>query len=118
MKVVYPDLVFGAIASSAVTYATIDDWQYYDIIRQFADPDCVKQIEITIEEVDDLLSNPATAQTIKGLFGLHNVTHIQDFASLLSVSAEVCTAIQHLKLLLLLGISWCLAGQKLGSRSK
>ena len=85
MKVVYPDLVYGAIASSGVTYATIEDWQYYDIIRQFADSDCVKQIETAVSEFDDLASSPETVQTIKTFFGLPNVTHIQDVASLLAV---------------------------------
>lgn len=85
MRVVYPDLVFGAIASSGVTYATVEDWQYYDIIRQFAPADCVKQIETTVYEVDDLLSNPKTAEPIKALFGLGNLTHVQDFVSLISV---------------------------------
>lgn len=86
MKVVYPELVFGAIASSGVTYATVVDWQYFDIIRQFGPADCIKQVETTVIEVDNLLSNPATHQPIKALFGLANLTHDEDFASLLAVS--------------------------------
>ena len=85
MRVRYPDLVFGAIASSGVTYATVVDWQYYDIIRQFAPADCVQQIETTVNEVDDLLENPRGVQPIKALFGLPNVTHNQDFVSVISV---------------------------------
>lgn len=85
MKVRYPDLVYGAIASSGVTYATVVDWQYYDIIRQFAPADCVKQIETTVNEVDDLLGNSSAVQPIKALFGLPNVTHNQDVVSLISV---------------------------------
>lgn len=87
MKVLYPDLVYGAIASSGVTYATVEDWQYYDIIRQFGPADCIHQIETTVKEVDNLLSKPETVQPIKELFGLGNLTHVQDFASLLTVSA-------------------------------
>ncbi|GJE94546.1 peptidase S28 [Phanerochaete sordida] len=84
MKIRYPDLVFGAIASSGVTYATVVDWQYYDIIRQFAPADCVQQIETTVSDVDNLIENPSTAHTIKALFGLPNVTHNQDVVSLIS----------------------------------
>ncbi|KIP05030.1 hypothetical protein PHLGIDRAFT_491601 [Phlebiopsis gigantea 11061_1 CR5-6] len=84
MKVVYPDLVYGAIASSGVTYATVEDWQYYDIIRQFGPSDCIQQVETTILEVDELLSDPKTVKSIKALFGLGNLTHAEDFASLLS----------------------------------
>ncbi len=86
MKVLYPDLVYGAIASSGVTYATVVDWQYYDIIRQFGPADCISQVETTILEVDKLLDNPDSHGTIKALFGLGNLTHDKDFASLLAVS--------------------------------
>ena len=89
MKVVYPDLVYGAIASSGVTYATVEDWQYFDIIRQFGPSDCIKQIETTVLEVDELLSNPKTVKEIKALFGLGNLTHVEDFASLLTVSRSL-----------------------------
>ena len=86
MRVRYPDIVFGAIASSGVTYATVVDWQYYDIIRQFGPSDCIKQVQKTVETVDELLSVPKTHDVIKGLFGLANLTHDEDFASVLSVS--------------------------------
>ena len=94
MKVVYPDLVYGAIASSGVTYATVEDWQYYDIIRQFAPSDCIKQIETTVYEVDELLSGSKTVQPIQALFGLGNLTHVQDFASLINVS-HYMTPVSH-----------------------
>lgn len=87
MRVRYPDLVYGAIASSGVTYATVRDWQYYDIIRQFAPPDCVQQIETTVNEVDSLLENPNAVRSVKALFGLPNVTHNQDFVSLIAVGS-------------------------------
>ena len=85
MRVLYPDIVYGAIASSGVTYATVVDWQYYDIIRQFGPADCISQIETTVLEVDALLSNPKTHNSIKSFFGLANLTHDEDFASLLAV---------------------------------
>lgn len=85
MRVLYPDVVFGAIASSGVTFASLKDWQYYDIIRQFAPADCIKQVETTIVEVDELLSSDKTQATIQNVFGLPNVTHVEDFGSVLSV---------------------------------
>ena len=88
MRVLYPELVFGSIASSGVTYATIKDWQYFDIIRQFAPPDCIHQIELTIQTVDRYLTHDnSTRDTIKSAFGLKNLTNDHDFASLLSVSS-------------------------------
>ncbi|KAI0804685.1 peptidase S28 [Irpex lacteus] len=85
MRVLYPDLVYGAIASSGVVYASVSDWQYMDIIRQFAPADCVKQLEVAVEEFDDLLEKSnTTRQAIKALYGLPNVTHDADVASLIS----------------------------------
>lgn len=87
MRVLYPDLVFGAIASSGVVHATLDDWRYFDIIRQSAPAACITQVERTIEEVDRLITSPnaKTRLAIKSVFGLQNVTYDPDFASLLSV---------------------------------
>ncbi|TCD65141.1 hypothetical protein EIP91_003034 [Steccherinum ochraceum] len=85
MRVLYPKIVFGAIASSGVTYANIKDWQYYDIIRRFADQDCMKQVQTTIEEVDALLAKKGQARdVIRQTFGLGNLTHDEDFGSTLS----------------------------------
>ncbi|EIW65216.1 peptidase S28 [Trametes versicolor FP-101664 SS1] len=86
MRVLYPDLVFGAIASSGVVHATLDDWRYFDIIRQSAPAACITQVERTIDEVDRLITSPnaKTRLAIKSVFGLQNVTYDPDFASLLS----------------------------------
>lgn len=91
MRVLYPQLVYGAIASSGVTFATIKDWQYYDIIRRFGPKDCMQQVETTADEVDALLAKGGQArQVIKETFGLGNITHDEDFASILSVSNISC----------------------------
>jgi hypothetical protein len=117
MKVVYPDLVYGAIASSGVTYATVEDWQYYDIIRQFADADCVKQIETAVDEFDSLASSSDTVQAIKAFYGLPNVTHIQDVASLLAASiSHQSIRSDDLMNICLVGDAWRMARQELGSR--
>ena len=86
MRVLYPEIVYGAIASSGVVHATLYDWRYMDIIRQYAPSDCIAVIEQAIDEVDKLLANPLTAEDIKAVYGLPNVTHNTDFASTLSVS--------------------------------
>ena len=86
MRVLYPDIVFGAISSSGVVHATIDDWYYYDIIRQFAPADCMTRLVEAIDEVDSYLANNATIAAIKDVFALGNVTDARDFASALTVS--------------------------------
>ena len=86
MRVLYPSLVYGAISSSGVTHATLDDWRYFDIIRQFAPAACMQRVEETIDEVDALLEgSQAEHDAIKAVFGLQNLTYDPDFASLLSV---------------------------------
>ncbi|KAH9855843.1 peptidase S28 [Lenzites betulinus] len=86
MRVLYPDLVFGAISSSGVVHATIDDWRYMDIIRQSAPAACMAQVEKVVDEVDSFLAspNPATRHAIKSVFGVPNITYDPDFASLLA----------------------------------
>ncbi|CDO71761.1 hypothetical protein BN946_scf184920.g45 [Trametes cinnabarina] len=86
MRGLYPHLVFGAISSSGVVHATLDDWRYFDIIRQYAPAHCIAQVEKTIFEVDRLITSPSakTRKAIKAVFGLQNLTYDPDFASLLS----------------------------------
>ncbi|KAI0641128.1 peptidase S28 [Trametes meyenii] len=86
MRVLYPDLVFGAIASSAVVHATLDDWRYFDIIREYAPADCIAQIEKTVDEVDKFITSHSnkTRHAIKAVFGLQNVTYDPDFVSVLT----------------------------------
>ncbi|KAI0735846.1 peptidase S28 [Earliella scabrosa] len=85
MRVLYPDLVYGAISSSGVTHATVVDWRYFDIIRQYAPQDCMAQVVKAIDEVDRLLERSnKTRNAVKALFGLSGLSYDPDFASLLS----------------------------------
>ncbi|OCH91247.1 peptidase S28 [Obba rivulosa] len=83
MKILYPNLVFGAIASSAVTHATLENWEYMDIIRRAANPECSHNLEIAIEAIDRTLSIPVLGGHLKGLFGLAELEHDEDFVSLI-----------------------------------
>ncbi|KAF9234953.1 peptidase S28 [Melanogaster broomeanus] len=83
MKVLYPELVFGAISSSGVTHAAISNWEYYDIIRKAADPLCSAHIENAMQTIDALLEVPYLKPLVKGLFGLQDLEHDDDFASVI-----------------------------------
>ncbi|KZV92277.1 hypothetical protein EXIGLDRAFT_692920 [Exidia glandulosa HHB12029] len=83
MRVLYPDLTFGAIASSAVTHAAIVFWEYYEVIRLHAPTDCVARIQRTIELVDRILQVKLLRKPLKKLFGLEDLEHDDDFASVL-----------------------------------
>ncbi|KAI5119050.1 hypothetical protein M0805_005916 [Coniferiporia weirii] len=85
MRVLYPELVFGAIASSGVTHASLELWEYMDIIRRAADPQCSKHLVTSIAAIDHvLLYMPRLRKPLKALFGLADLQHDDDFASLLS----------------------------------
>ncbi|KAK0243912.1 serine carboxypeptidase S28-domain-containing protein [Armillaria nabsnona] len=83
MKILYPELVFGAIASSGVTHATIVYWEYWDTIRTAAEPKCSYHIQKSIETIDKLLSTKRLSRPLKALFGLPDLQHDEDFVSLL-----------------------------------
>jgi len=84
MRVLYPDLVYGAIASSAVTHASLLNWEYHEIIRNAADPTCSSNIERSIAAIDTILDYPRFKGMLKGLFGLADLKHDEDFVSLIS----------------------------------
>jgi len=84
MKILYPDLVWGAIASSGVTHAAVENWQYMEIIRKAADPKCSSHLENSLNIVDAILLSGIFKKQLKGLFGLADLEHDEDFASVLS----------------------------------
>ncbi|KAH9841596.1 peptidase S28 [Rhodofomes roseus] len=84
MKILYPDLVYGAIASSGVTHADIENWRYMDIIRRAADPECSANLVHSVEFIDTVLSVPHLRIALKQLFGLKDLEYDEDFVSLLS----------------------------------
>ncbi|GJE99300.1 peptidase S28 [Phanerochaete sordida] len=89
MKILYPELVYGAIASSAVTHASLENWEYMEIIRDAADWQCSEHLENAIKAVDAILTrgdDPASRTLkdwLKGLFGLKDLEHDEDFASVI-----------------------------------
>ncbi|ORY06402.1 extracelular serine carboxypeptidase [Clohesyomyces aquaticus] len=86
LRVEYPDTFFGAISSSGVTKAIYDYWEYFEPIRQFAPPDCVKATQLMVDVVDKILLGNSTADIAKlqGAFGLGGVKDKRDFANVLT----------------------------------
>jgi len=101
MKILYPELVWGSIASSGmpisikctslincmpgVTHAAVENWQYMEIIRQAADPTCSSHLQNSINIIDGILLTGLFKKQLKGLFGLADLEHDDDFASTISV---------------------------------
>ena len=70
---------------AGVTHADIENWRYMDIIRRAADPTCSADLVRAIAFIDAALSTPPLRGALKQLFGLRDLSHDDDFASLLSV---------------------------------
>ncbi|KAH7406599.1 serine peptidase-like protein [Phaeosphaeria sp. MPI-PUGE-AT-0046c] len=84
LRVVYPETFWGAISSSGVTVAIYDYWQYFEPARMFGPPDCIKNTQVLIDVMDNILlkdNNTAKVQSLKNVFGLGNVTDNRDFAN-------------------------------------
>ncbi|RXK38184.1 hypothetical protein M231_04558 [Tremella mesenterica] len=84
MRVGYPDIVYGAIGSSAVTHAQVDFHQYYDPIKHYASSDCIAAVRSSIKIIDQLLYYPEPVPTdLKAMFGLDLLGDAADFADVL-----------------------------------
>ncbi len=57
-----------------------------EIIRNAADPKCSAHLEKSIKTIDSLLAIPQLKRQLKGLFGLADLEHDEDFASLIEVN--------------------------------
>ncbi|KAF3039784.1 hypothetical protein E8E12_009009 [Didymella heteroderae] len=86
LRVTYPETFWGAISSSGVTVAIYDFWQYFEPIRLFGPPDCIKNTQTLTDVIDKhvLGNNSANIQTLKSVFGLGNITDNRDFANQLT----------------------------------
>ncbi|KAG6898404.1 hypothetical protein C0992_004115 [Termitomyces sp. T32_za158] len=84
MKILYPELTYGSIASSAVTHAALSNWEYMEVIRRAADSECSGDLEQSIIMIDSALDTPQSRGPLKELFGLKDLQHDDDFVSLLS----------------------------------
>ncbi|KZM27782.1 uncharacterized protein EKO05_0002469 [Ascochyta rabiei] len=86
LRVTYPETFWGAISSSGVTFAIYDFWQYFEPIRLFGPPDCIKNTQTLTDVVDKHLlgNNTANIQALKTVFGLGDITDNRDFANQLT----------------------------------
>ncbi|KAK2732658.1 low-affinity phosphate transporter [Myotisia sp. PD_48] len=84
----YPDIFWGAIASSGVTKAIYDYWEYFEPIRKHAPQDCIKATQANIDIVDNIIlhkKDKKKTREVKALFGLQDLTHNDDFGNALAI---------------------------------
>ena len=85
---VYPDVFWGAIASSGVTLAVADYWRYYDAHLTYGPRDCTDVTQRMVQVVDAVLLDDALrksphAAALRDLFGLAGLRHDAEFGSAL-----------------------------------
>lgn len=97
MRVLYPDLIYGAIASSAVVAAIEQFPDYFYPIARGAQQDCTQAIQSSIAWIDTIIApqpwkgqhqteqDDIKVKELLDLFGLAGLQNPSDFANLLTV---------------------------------
>jgi hypothetical protein len=87
LRKLYPQYWWGSIASSGVTYALWDYWQYYEPVREYGPQACISTQEKLINVADTILQsgNATTIKELKTAFNMQTLTHNDDFANVLSL---------------------------------
>ncbi len=89
----HPELVAGALASSAPVYAKADFFEYDRHVAKVADPACLRRIQKVVSVVEGRLSSATSRLQVKHLFQAEQVTHDVDFLYVLADMAAI--AIQY-----------------------
>ncbi len=88
LRVKYPDVFWGSIASSGVTKAIYNYWEYFAPIAEYGPAFAMKTHRMFTQMIDNILIGKSDNQTLrtelKTAFGLPNVTHDADFANQLA----------------------------------
>lgn len=89
----FPNMVVGAIASSAPVMAKENFMEYDQLVTQAAGPACAQAINEVVREIDGASDNSAVMDRIKELFAASEVTNTTDFINLTADIAA--SAIMH-----------------------
>lgn len=87
LRILYPDVFWGAISSSGVTEAIYDYWQYMEIIADAGPPACINTTQKLIHAVDNILIGQKGTKLptkLKETFGMDSLDDDSDFTSVLS----------------------------------
>ncbi|KXN92345.1 Putative serine protease K12H4.7 [Leucoagaricus sp. SymC.cos] len=80
-----PNLFAAGYASSGVVEAILDFWQYFEPVRENMPKNCSADVQTVITHIDEVFSgsNTTAINEIKNLFGLGDMTHLDDVAGAL-----------------------------------
>lgn len=83
-----------SILLAGVTHASIEMWEYMDVIRRYANRRCSHHLENLSVTIDEMLSQNGTRKAVKSLFGLSDLSHDYDFVTTIEVSVQSSTEVQ------------------------
>lgn len=89
----HPELVIGAIASSAPVKAKADFYEYDRHISRVIDHNCLNNIKKSVNKIDSALEHPQKLSEIKALFKASHIKQALDFQYL--VADIAAAAIQY-----------------------
>ena len=75
----HPEMVVGALASSAPVLAKANFIEYDQYVAKVAGPTCLHEIQAVVADIESKLDNPSTAAEVKALFGASEVKNSTDF---------------------------------------
>ncbi|KAI0531962.1 peptidase S28 [Xylaria digitata] len=87
LRKLYPDDYWGAISSSGVPEAIWDYYKYFEAAAVYGPPACVENTQKITDIIDKILIGKKGSEYVgqlKSVFGLPNVTHDGDFASVIN----------------------------------
>lgn len=104
-----------------VTHAFVEYWEYMDTIRLAADPTCSAKLQQAVLAIDAILTSgkPYLIHALKGLFGVAELKHGEDFASLITVRLNLLivvhlTRFDSFQWNTMIAPPGCLASEELG----
>ncbi|EXJ66087.1 uncharacterized protein A1O5_10702 [Cladophialophora psammophila CBS 110553] len=98
-RIQYPDLFWGGLSSSGVTTGILDNWQFFDIIRRHALPECVEAQQQITNLMDNVYEsgNETALFQLKAAFNVSQSSTYPDLVFLLTSPFSAWNQVWHRK---------------------
>ncbi|OQV07465.1 hypothetical protein CLAIMM_11892 [Cladophialophora immunda] len=80
-RIQYPDIFWGGLSSSGITVAIDDNWQFFDVIRRYGPPECMKRQQELTNLMDNIYDS-GNQTTLSELYAAFNVSEASQYPDL------------------------------------